>query len=228
MFSGFSENTIHYLISLGQNNNKVWFEENREAYEEHVLNKFKALVSELGPYMLELDPYLDIKPNKCISRIYRDVRFSKNKAPYRNNMWISFKRPNREWKTEPTYYFELFTDGYRFGMGFYDMPRELMDEVREKIAGGDKAFIKMVKAFEKQKLFRLEGQCYKRSLKDDIPEELKTWYQRKEIYFVCDRKIDELLFTNELVQELITSFKALLPIYDYFLKLMGRQGREDF
>lgn len=228
MFNGFSENTIEFLSRLGQNNNKAWFEENRQDYEEYVINKFKALVNELGPYMLEIDPFLEIKPNKCISRIYRDIRFSKNKAPYRNNLWISFKRANRDWKTEPTYYFELFTYGYRFGMGFYDMPREIMDKLREKIVEEDKDFVKMTKAFKKQKVFRLEGECYKRTLNENILPEYKEWYQRKEIYFVADRVIDEVLFSNDLVEELMINFKLLLPIYDYFLKLIGRQGREDF
>jgi uncharacterized protein (TIGR02453 family) len=225
MFNGFSENTIKYLEQLGMNNNKAWFEENRPDYEEFVLNRFKALVMELGPYMCEMDPFLDIRPNKCISRIYRDVRFSKNKAPYRNNMWISFKRSNKDWKNQPTYYFELFTHGYRFGMGFYDAPKEFMEELREKLLTGDKELMKLIKNFKKQNLFRLEGVSYKKTLNASVPEELREWYQKKDLYFVCDRELDDKIFTPQLVDELVESFRQLLPFHDYFNKLMGNRIR---
>lgn len=228
MFSGFSKETIEYLTLLGQNNNKAWFEEHREEYSQYVQEPFKALVAELGPYMLEINPYLDLRPSKCISRIYRDIRFSKNKAPYRNNMWISFKRPDRDWKAEPTYYFELFPDGYRYGMGFYDMPKEILYLFREKIEQKDKAFMKMVKAYEAQKEFRLEGERYKRILNQQISEELREWYQRKDLYFIAEKPVDELLFSPMLVDELRNAFMLMKPIYDYFSLLAsgGQSSRE--
>lgn len=222
MFTGFTENTIHYLNNLRLNNNKTWFEENRFEYEQHLLGKFKELVTALMPAMLEIDPFMDTRVNKCISRIHRDVRFTKDKSPYRSNMWFSIKREYKDWKQEPTFYFELFPDGYRFGMGFYDIPKELLEKIRKMIEMEDEHFLEMHAAYKAQKLFRLEGDFYKRTLNEAIPEEYRVWYQKKEIFFVCDRKLDQLLFSEELVKELADSFRKLLPMYQFFLMLRGR------
>ena len=224
MFEGFSENTIMYLNNLMSNNNKIWFEETKADYEKYLLGNFQELVKNLGPFMLEIDPYIDINFKKCISRIYRDVRFSKDKSPYRGNMWISFKRVYKDWKMEPTYYFELFPDGYRFGMGFYDIPKESLDKLRELIEDDDEEFNEIHSIYKNQNIFKLEGKSYKRVLNENISEELREWYQKKEIYFVCNRSLDDILFSEELVKELIEGFKLLLPMYEFFLKLKGHRG----
>ena len=59
--------------------------------------------------MLEIDNLFEIEPKvgKAISRIYRDIRFSKDKTPYRTNAWIAIKRSSKEWKEAPAYYFDL-------------------------------------------------------------------------------------------------------------------------
>jgi uncharacterized protein (TIGR02453 family) len=219
MFNGFSVYTMKFLKNLKENNSKGWFEANKRDYEEHVLVKLQEFVKELGPYMLEIDPYIDISPKKCISRINRDLRFSKDKSPYRSNMWVSFKRLYKDWKMEPTYFFEIFPDYYRYGMGYYDIPKDTMDKVRELIKKGDEDFTDMYSTYNSQNIFTMEGQMYKRSLNNEIPEELKSWYQRKEIYFVCNKSSDSLLFSSELISKLVDDFKTIAPIYDFFIKL---------
>lgn len=216
-----------YLNNLRSNNNKIWFQETRADYEKYLLGNFEELVKSIGPYMLEIDPYIDINFKKCISRIYRDVRFSKDKSPYRPNMWISFKRAYKDWKLEPTYYFEIFPEGYRFGMGYYDMPKEYMEKLRKLIEDDDEEFNQMYAKFKKQKLFTLEGNSYKRVINQNISEELREWYQKKEIYFVCNRSLDSTIFSKELVSELIKAFKILSPMYEFFLKLKGNGEIED-
>ena len=219
MFNGFSENTIEYLYHLMGNNNRTWFQENKADYEKHLLNIFKDLVENLSPYMLELDPFLDLNFKKCISRINRDIRFSKDKTPYRTNMWISFKREYKDWKQEPTFYFELFPNGYRYGMGFYDIPKETLDKIRKMIDNDDEDFNKIHAIYKNQKVFTLEGNSYKRALNPDVSEELKEWYQKKEIYFVCNKGLKDNLFSKELANELVDGFRLLAPIYNFFLSL---------
>ncbi|MDF2963219.1 MAG: hypothetical protein K0S39_4954 [Paenibacillus sp.] len=222
MFTGFSENTMIYLNNLKNNNNKTWFEDNKADYEKYLLNVFKELTEALIPHMLEIDSFIDIRLNKCISRIYNDVRFSKDKSPYKSNMWISLKREYKDWKQEPTYYFELFPDGYRFGMGFHDIQKDTLEKIRKMIENEDEEFKEIYSFYNNQKLFRLEGNSYKRTLNDSIEEKYKEWYQKKEIYFVCDKSIDEVLFSRDLVDELAQGFKSLSPIYEFFLRLRER------
>ena len=73
----------------------------------------------------------------------------------------------------------------------------------------------------KNKRFELEGDQYKRILDDTQPEEIMTWYQRRNLYLVCNKKIDETLFSNKLVNELRKGFDLLVPFYHFLWKMKG-------
>ena len=73
-------------------NNREWFREHHDTYLEYVREPLKGLVGEMGPMMLSIDSQFDIESRRSISRINRDLRFTRDKSPYRANMWITFKR----------------------------------------------------------------------------------------------------------------------------------------
>ncbi|MCR4442864.1 MAG: DUF2461 domain-containing protein [Peptococcaceae bacterium] len=222
MFEGFSQATIDYLKDLAANNNKEWFEAHRADYEKHLLLPFRELAAELGPFMLTIDPYFESNPRKCVSRIHRDIRFSRDKTPYRTNMWLAFKRVYKDWKAEPTYFFEVFPDYYRYGMGFYEIPKETLERLRELILKRDKGFEMINSIYKNQREFVLEGEKYKRVLNPELPDDLQEWHQRREIYFVCNKKADERLFSSRLAEDIAGGFKALEPAYNFFLQLRGK------
>lgn len=220
-FNGFSQKTLDFLKNLKTNNNKAWFEAHRGEYQEYLLNPLQDLVVDLTEFMLTIDPHFEIRPvvGKTISRIYRDTRFSKDKSPFKNTMWITFKKPNNDWKDAPAYFFEISPDSYRYGMGFYSASKETMDRLREVIVRKSKEFIKVVSLYSKQKVFVVEGEKYKRILNDNIPEEFQDWYQRKNLYLVCNRKTDNRLFSRKLLNNLISDFGLITPFYHYLWRL---------
>lgn len=219
MFLGFSRETLLFLDGLKENNNKPWFEARRDQYQQYIITPLRELALSLGPFMSSIDPLFEIDPKKAISRINRDVRFSRDKSPYRANMWIAFKRVYQDWKQEPTYFFELFPDYYRFGMGFYSIPRDTLAKLRGMIDERNGEFMRVNALYQAQDVFTLEGEEYKRRLNPGLPADLLEWYQKKELYFVCNRKDVNRLFTPELVDELIDGFGRLAPVYNFFLGL---------
>jgi uncharacterized protein (TIGR02453 family) len=217
-FNGFSRKTLKFLKGLEANNNKIWFEAHRSDYEEYVLQPLRDLVTDLGDCMLDIDPRFEITPavNKTISRIYRDTRFSKDKSPYRSTVWITFKNQNNDWTSKVcVYFFELSVNAYRYGMGFYDAAPAIMARFREMIDENPKEFLKAISFFSKQKTFVLEGEKYKRIIDASKPEKIQEWYQRKNMYLVCNRKIDDRLYSRELVDELKYGFGLIAPFYRY-------------
>jgi uncharacterized protein (TIGR02453 family) len=143
VFSGFPPATFHFLKTLCDNSRKEWFELHKSDYQDHVL---KPLVAESGQSMLSIDPAFEATPalNKTISRIYRDTRFSKDKSPYKTSHWIAFKRPGKEWKDYPAYFFEISPGSYRYGMGFYSACRQTMDDFRKSIDGNPESFLSAI------------------------------------------------------------------------------------
>lgn len=222
MFKGFTQDTIDFFYRLRENNNKKWMDEHRDEYREHVFKPFRQLAAEMGPMMLSIEPDLDLRPHRMVSRINRDIRYSRDKSPYRSNMWISFKRTSGDWKENPTYFFEMFPEYYSYGMGIYDMPREVMNELRRLIDERDSRFMEIHELYKSQHVFTMEGEKYKRILNKNLPEDLLDWYQRKEIYFICIR-VDDLIFSNKLIDVMMEHFKLIQPIYEFFKELTARR-----
>ncbi|OUM94599.1 MAG: hypothetical protein A9Z00_10470 [Thermobacillus sp. ZCTH02-B1] len=225
-FRGFTERTIQFLRDLRENNAKEWFERNRPVYERELLEPMRDLVADLSGVMLTIDPEFETRPavGKTISRIHRDTRFSRDKSPFRDAMWITFKRRAGEWTDAPAFFFELRTDGYRYGMGFYSASKDTMDKLREWIDEEPDDFRRVTAFYGRQKTFAIEGECYKRVLDPDKPASVLEWYQRKNIYLACNREIDELLFSPKLADELAAGFTMLGDLYHAFWKLRMRAG----
>lgn len=98
LFAGFTPDTVRFLQELKENNYKEWFEAHREMYDIELLQPFKALIGALSPAMYNIDPQFELRPNKVLSRIYRDIRFSKNKDPYKTCLWMNFQRSTTNWQ----------------------------------------------------------------------------------------------------------------------------------
>ncbi|GBE17693.1 hypothetical protein BMS3Abin16_00281 [archaeon BMS3Abin16] len=227
-FSGFSPETLDFLSDLNANNNKAWFEAHKPDYQKYLLEPLKNLVTDLGSFMLTIDPYFETRPavNKTISRIYRDTRFSKDKSLFKSTMWITFKRPGKDWRDAPAYFFEISLDSYRYGMGLYAASPDTMYRFREMIDKRPKEFLEAISFYSKQEIFVVEGEKYKKILFDEnMPEEIQDWYQRRNLYTACNRKIDKRLFNRELVDDLIFGFGLLAPFYHFLWKIKLEKTR---
>lgn len=222
-FKGFSNATIEFLTDLKNNNNKLWFESHRKSYEKYLLSPMRALVTDLSSFMLTIDPYFITAPavNKTISRIYRDTRFSKDKSLYRPNMWVIFKRRSENWLDDPGYFFEIFPHYYRYGMGFYQATKKTMDCIREAIDSKPKEFLKTID-FLKSGIFELKGESYKRKIESSLPPEIQEWYRKKSFYLVCNRNLDETLFSEKLIDEMISGFSMTVSLYRFIRKAKDR------
>jgi len=214
-FNGFSHETFEFFKKLEKNNSKAWFEKHRDVYNTHVLRPLRQLVMELGDFMLTIDAGFEIQPavNKTISRIYRDTRFSKDKSLFRTNMWIVFKNPDPDWKSKPGYFFEIYHDWYRYGMGFYSPTSGTMAKLRAKIDAQYPDVLHVMNLVRIQTIFELAGETYKRIFDPGKPPEIQDWYQRRDLYLVCNRMVDDLLYSNDLVNVLINDFQSIAPVY---------------
>jgi len=134
-------------------------------------------------------------------------------------MWITFKRPGDGWQARPAYFFEIAPDSYRYGMGFYTAPKSTMSALREMIDTHSKKLKKAVSILSEQKDFVVEGEMYKRLRIKDTSEEMLNWYQRKNIYLVCNRRVDSKLFSVQVETDLRSGFWLLAPLYHVFGRL---------
>lgn len=218
-FTGFTPDSLQFLQEVRQRNSKEWYDEHKPLYQQALVEPFQALVDALSPVMLHIDDLFETRPaiGKTLSRIHRDTRFSHDKTRYRSNMWFTFKRYHKDWTDAPTYFFELFPDGWRFGLGYYSASKTTMDLFRQTLRDNPKGFLKI--ANNLGSTFALEGDSYKRPLIKDQPEELATWYNRKSLAAIATRPDVETVFSEGLVNILAQGFSQLAPLYHYLMKI---------
>ena len=91
----FTRDTFQFFRDLARNNRKVWMDANRERYQEFVVKPFRRLLEELSPAVLQLDSRFDTtgRTGANFSRINRDIRFAKDKTPYRAQMYLKVSAP---------------------------------------------------------------------------------------------------------------------------------------
>lgn len=225
-FKGFHKQSIAFLKNNRKRNDKKWFEDNWEKYEEYILTPFRSLVCELSGTMLDIDSLIETSPkiNKTITKIYRDTRFSKDKSLFKKNIWLMFKRNRKQWQDYPVFFFELMSEDkvYRYGMGFYRASKDTMDRFRDKLEANPKAFKKVIAPFVSRKAFDLAGQDYKRQLNRNLPDKLQEWYQKKSFYLVKYKKPDQLLESPKLANYLNEQFLLLKPLYRFLQNIIDR------
>jgi uncharacterized protein (TIGR02453 family) len=120
-FAGFAPESFRFFRDLAKNNNKPWFDAHRDVYETHVVGAFRSLLAVLEPFLLELNPAFEVsgKTNANFSRINRDIRFSKDKAPYKSNYYLYVYDARRSRKTDGYLYAGLSAECLTVGFAIY-------------------------------------------------------------------------------------------------------------
>ena len=218
MFTGFTEETIQFFLDLRFHNNTEYFHANHDRYVENVQRVFYEMIEELGPEMKKIDPEMEIRPHKCLSRIHRDTRFSRDKSPYRDHLWFLFRKAGEPREKSLFYYFELGPDRLGWGMGFWDENREALDLFRRKMRAdpeGMKKFLESLR-LEKKKIM-LDGTVHKKMpVPPEIPEELRRWYLIRDMYFHRLSPDYRMIYSEKICREVLKDFRALAPLYQLF------------
>ena len=93
-FAGFPKDTLRFLADLSKNNDRDWFADNKDRYESAFVEPSLEFIAAMEKPLKKISPFLVAAPKKqsgSLMRIYRDVRFSKNKNPYKTNIGIQFR-----------------------------------------------------------------------------------------------------------------------------------------
>jgi uncharacterized protein (TIGR02453 family) len=214
-----SSSTISFLNALKKNNNKPWFDKNRGKYLDSK-NNFEEFVAELLPKMILFDDDMkDLIVKNCCFRINRDIRFSKNKTPYKINLSASFNRGGKK-SIYAGYYFHLQPGGNSFvGGGLWRPESVELKKLRQEI---DYCFPELKKiinapAFKKNygELEKDENQMLVNVPKGYDKENAAADFLRMKSFVATKNISDADVLSPKLSSEIIQSFKALLPLIKF-------------
>lgn len=215
MFTGFPEETLQFFLDIRFHNDKAYFAEHKDRYERDVKAVFHSFIEALAPTMQEIDQLMEIRPYKCLARIYRDTRFSRDKSPFRDHLWLCFRRAAEPREGSVNFFFELGPTTLGWGMGTWGENRPMMDALRQRIAANPKAAEKALKAAKlSENDFAFFGSTWKRiDIPDNVPECLHSWYAGREIYVGKQHPDMRLIGTDAILEQVRADFKALAPLY---------------
>lgn len=117
-FRGFAAESFTFFRELGRNNSKLWFDQNRSHYDQHVVGAMRGLLQALEPAVLKLNSHFETsgKTGSNLSRINRDIRFSKDKTPYKSNFYLRIHDSRR---AEGNLYVGLSAECVTVGFAIY-------------------------------------------------------------------------------------------------------------
>jgi uncharacterized protein (TIGR02453 family) len=211
--------TLQFLKALDKNNNKAWFDAHKKQYDA-AKQDFAALTQKVITQFGKKDPAIALlQPKECLFRINRDVRFSKNKAPYKNNMGASIKAGGKK-SLVAGYYIHLEPGGKSFvGGGLYVPEAAIVVKIRQEI---DYNYTKFLKIVENKKFVAQyggldfsEGMSLVREPKGYEKDNPAIKYLKLKSWIATSPLSDTALQDKNLATQLTKAFEYLQPLISF-------------
>jgi len=213
------KSTLDFLKKLKKNNNREWFAEHKHLYED-AKTDYEIFIYELIQEIAEFDPSVaGLRPEDSMFRIYRDVRFSKDKSPYKTSFGAIIQEGGRK-SGLSGYYFHL-QPGNSFAAGgfFAPDPGKLL-KLRKSVAENYKQFFKLIKEKEFVKYFKTlsEEDKLKSVPKGFAKEHPAAEFLKLKSYLVWHEFKDEEILSKDLIKKAAKIFQAMQPLNNFLNK----------
>lgn len=218
-FSGYSHETFEFFMAIRFNNNREFFHANHDWYERSVRRPSLLLAEALQDTAFDIDPEMEVRPNRAVSRINRDIRFSRDKSPYRDYLWLHYRRPAEEHGPIPSFYFDIGSGGeVSCGMGFYSQNKPMLNALRQCILTDPDSFRAVIEPLQGK--YHCFANCFKRiSIPERVPEDLRSWYAVKNFYYQKSSADMDLIASPALAEWVKEGFRDLAPLYHFLMNL---------
>ena len=210
--------TLEFLKKLERNNNRIWFQENKAQYEQSYTEMIKF--AEDVTYELSSYDYLEpISPKKSLFRIYRDVRFGKDKTPYKTHWGGFLKREGAE--NRGGYYYQVGPNGSYVIGGFFGPNKEDLMLIRKHLAQDSSELRKLIKSKTFSAFFgTLKGSQLKtapRGFDKDHPDVDLLRYKQ---FMVRHDFTSEEVNSKDFSKIVAKAFHQMRPFFDYMSELL--------
>ncbi len=201
--------TLQFLKDLVENNNRPWFQEHKDQYT-NALENMKEFLADVKAGMDKIDHLESMK----LMRIYRDVRFSKDKSPYKRNFGTGFKRATAALRGG--YYLHIEPGASFAGGGFWGPDSKDLKRIRKEFEMDDKHIRKIISTKKFRDFFgALEGEGVKTAPKGFDKDHPAIDLIRKKQFIVKRSFTDEEVLDPNFDKTVVDTFKAMKPFFNY-------------
>jgi uncharacterized protein (TIGR02453 family) len=210
-----------FLKALSENNNKTWFEQNKNHYEKtksKFLHITEVLIHEVTSFDREI-PFLD--PKKCMFRIYRDVRFSKDKNPFKTNYGSYIARDGRS-GGNVGYYFQIAPGNSFLGAGIFMPDPDKLRAIRTEIFEHPLDFLEIIEDPDFKNNFKLYDEDKLKTAPKGFPKDFEhidlLKYKSYSPYIEIS---EEQLFSPDIIETIVNHFRLLVPFNQFLYSAIG-------
>ena len=218
MATYFTPATFRVLRELAKNNERAWFDANRERYEAAVKRPFLRLIADLQPGLAKISPHFVADPRGnggSLFRIHRDTRFSKDKTPYKTHAGAKFFHERSRQAPAPVFYLHVEPGACFLGGGWWHPEPEQQRRIRQFILDNPEGWRKAVHGAAFRKRFALGGDALARPPRG-IPADHPLVGDLKRKDFVASMPMaDADLCSATLLKTVLTGFTGIAPLVDY-------------
>jgi uncharacterized protein (TIGR02453 family) len=200
---------LDFLSELRENNNREWFQLHKPKYEEAKNEMLKGIADLIREISVFDSDYMQLEPKQCLFRIYRDVRFGKNKDPYKTNMGGFMVKGGRK-SGNAGYYLHLEPGNSFVGGGIYGPDASNLKAIRQEIAYEGDVLLKILKANKFKKYFsQIQGDSLVRPPKGFDPESKYIDYLKMKSFTVLYPLNEEILESDHFIEQIVPTFEAM-------------------
>ena len=221
----FTQKFNDFFKGLAANNHKDWFHENKKTYDKEVKKAFANFLTDLIKTIREKhDPELDLEVKNAVFRINRDIRFSKDKTPYKMHVSAIVSNGGRKNMQIPGLYLQLGVGELWIGGGMYAPDKENLQLIREHIAANTEAVKKLLanKTFQKFYPKGIEGDKNKRIPKEfKEVAEIEPMVANKQFYFMATYDDEKLIQREDFLGWVMEHYEASMAWNQFFETAMA-------
>ncbi len=218
-----STSTPRFLKSLKKNNNREWFEANKKEFLS-AKAEFETFVDALIMKIGKHDPSVaDKQAKNCIFRIYRDVRFSKDKSPYKNHFgaYITSAQSKSEVSSKAGYYIHLEPGGAFLAGGAYTPEAPWLKAIRQEIDYNTAEFKKILNSASFKKYFgKMEGEQLVNAPKEYPKDHPEIGLLKHKSFLAVHQLDDKMLTSEQFLNHAAAAFKAMQPFNQFLNRAM--------
>lgn len=211
-----SKNIFKFLTELKVNNDRIWFNANKQGYQE-ARAEFEKFISQLIEQIAIFDPpILRLDAKKCIFRIYKDIRFSKDKKPYKTNFGAHLIDTHERPHDRAGYYVHVEPGSCFLAGGAYMPPASWLNAIRESINTRGQELISILESENFKKYFNgIQGEQLKTKPRDYPIDHPYIDLLRFKNYTVLHSISDDKVMSEEFLSYTVDVFKILKPFDDF-------------
>lgn len=233
-FTAFSPKAFTFLRGIAKNNRKEWFEEHRAAYEEYIKRPLAGFVEEVDVLLATTVPEIVGSPKKSVFRIHRDVRFSKDKSPYKVHAacWFFHRDAGRGVGTEAAhggagFYFHMEPGRSFCGGGIWMPPRSAVQKIRQSLTDDLEGFEEIVlgKAFSKRfgEIDTTDGMLTRLPRGFAVDHPAARWLKYQSFTAWTDLTVEEV--TSPALPKIVAKhYAAMAPFVRWLNTALGLSG----